>query len=48
MTGAAQSLAVGCDLVAVPAKHHATPTAMMRLGVVGEPEHASLVLAAFH
>jgi hypothetical protein len=45
---AAQSPSVGRDLVAVPAKLHATPTPMMRFGAIREPEYAGLVLAPFH
>jgi hypothetical protein len=48
LTLAAQSPSVGRDLVAVSTKHHATPTPMMRFGLVGEPEHARLVLAPCH
>lgn len=39
---------IGCDFVAVPAEHHAAPTAMVRFALVTEPEHARLVLAPFH
>ena len=34
--------------MAVATELHATPTAMMRLGVVGEPQDAGFVLATFH
>jgi hypothetical protein len=44
----AKSLSVGRDLVAVSAEHHAAPAAMVRFGLVTEPEHARIVLAPFH
>ncbi len=43
-----KSPSVGRDLVAVSAEHHAAPTAMVRFGLVTEPEHARVVLAPFH
>jgi len=39
---------VGCDLLAVATDFHAAPAAMMGFGLVGEPEHAGVVIAALH
>jgi hypothetical protein len=44
----AKSPSVSRDLVAVATEHHAAPTAMVRFGLVTEPEHARVVLAPFH
>jgi hypothetical protein len=43
-----KSPSVGRDLVTISTDRHAAPTAMMRFGVVGEPEHACLALTPFH
>ncbi len=42
------SLPVGSHLVTVAAERWTAPTAVMRFGLVGEPEYAGLILAAFH
>ena len=42
------SLPVGSHLVTVAAERRTAPTAVMRFGLVGEPEYAGLILAAFH
>jgi len=44
----ATSLPVGGNLVPVAAERRTAPTAVMRFGLVREPEHAGLVFAAFH
>jgi hypothetical protein len=44
----AKPASVGGDLLAVSAKSHTAPTAMMRFGTVSEPEHARAVLTPFH
>ena len=42
------SFSVGCNLMAVSTKKRAAPAAMVGLRLVAEPQHTSLVLAAFH
>jgi hypothetical protein len=48
-TGAsAEAASVGRDLLAVSADSHAAPTAMVRFGVVGKPEHARVAFTVLH
>ena len=44
----AEATSIGGDFVTISAYLRAAPSAMMRFGLVGEPQNTRLVFTAFH